>query len=128
MVALAAITAGVPSSSRSTPTAMMASALLRGIMASPSPAVGYRLIERIEVPSGAAQCPNSGSGAACTHAAASWNPVDVRWLAVSMAVSDPSIVAPGKPITFAPTASEDVSKIGYRLELRDARNGQRLAV
>jgi hypothetical protein len=263
MVALAAVTGGLPSSSRSTPTAMMASALLRGIMPSPTPAVGYKLVERIEVPSGAAQCPNSGAGAACTHAAAlpqagssavptgltacpadgdkpvlapgacgtgaapvitaggapvrlqpttptvtlsadssllasgattllaakstpsvtgtpwaieifdvtsrslvgacmqaatctvaytgkagrhsfvayvmtpgekmpsggaaaSSNPVDVRWLAVSMAVSDPSIVAPGKPITFAATASEDVGQIGYRIELRDASTGQRM--
>ncbi len=70
MVALAAVTGGVPTSSRSAPTAMMASALLRGIVPSPAPAVGYKLIERIEVPSGAAPCPNSGAGAACTHAAA----------------------------------------------------------
>ncbi len=138
MVALAAVTGGVPTSSRSAPNAMMASALLRGIIPSPTPAVGYRLIERIEVPSGAAPCPNSGPGAACTHAMtpgqkmlsggaeASSNPADIRWLAVSIAVSDPSIVAPGKPITFTATASEDVGKIGYRIELRDAGTRQRL--
>ncbi len=129
MVALAAVTGGVPSSSRSTPTAMMASALLRGIMPSPTPAVGYKLIERIEVPSGALQCPNSGAGAACTNAAAvpqAGSSAVPTGLAVSMAVTDPSIVAPGKPITFAATASEDVGKIGYRIELRDAGTGQLL--
>jgi len=263
MIALAASTGVVPSSSRTTPTAMVASALLRGIIPSPAPAAGNKLIERIEVPSGAAQCPNSGDGAACTHvaalpqagssavptgrtacaadgdkqvlapgacssesapvitaggaavrlqpmtpsvtlsadgsmlasgattlliaksipsvtgtpwaieifdvtnrslvgactqeatctvaytgkagrhsfvayvmtpgqkmptggAAASSNRVDVRWLTVSMAVNEPSIVAPGRPITFAATASEDVGKIGYRIELRDPATGQRL--
>ena len=263
MIALAASAGAVPSSSRTTPTAVMASALLRGFIPSPAPAAGYKLIERIEVPRGATQCPNSGDGAACTHAAAvpqagssavptgltacaadgdkqvlapgacgadeapvmtaggasvrvqataptvtlsadssvlasgattllvaksapsvtgtpwaieifdvtnrtlvgactqaatctvaytgkagrhsfvayvmtpgqkmptgaaaaSSNRVDVRWLAVSVAVNEPSIVGPGKPITFAATASEEVGKIGYRIELRDAGTGQRL--
>src|SRR5438445_11210134 len=63
MIALAASAGAVPSSSRPTPTAVMASALLRGFMPSPAPAAGYKLIEHIEVPTGAAQCPNSGDGA-----------------------------------------------------------------
>jgi len=263
MVALAAITGAVPLSLRHTPAAVMASALLRGITPSPAPVAESKLIERIEVPSGAAPCPNSGAGAACTHAAAApqagisavptglaacpadgdkpvlapgacsteaapaitaggapvrllptiptvtlsadnsvlasgattllvakstpsvtgtpWaieifdvtnrslvgacaqaaictvaytgkagrhsfaayvmtpgeklpsgraaassNRVDVSWLGVSIAVSDPSIVAPGKPITFAASASENVAKIGYRIELRDATSGQRV--
>ena len=263
MVAFAATTGGAASPSRTTPTAVMASALLRGIMPSPAPTAANKLIERIEVPSGAAQCPNSGAGAACTHAVAepqagssavptgltacpadgdkpvlapaacstdstpattagaapvllvpttptgslradssvlasgsttvlvarsapsvtgspwaieifdmtnrsligactqaatctvaftgnagrhsfvayvmtpgqklpsggavaSSNRVDVRWLAVTMAVSDPSIVPPGKPITFTASASEDVARIGYRIELRDTASGERL--
>jgi len=52
--------------------------------------------------------------------------VDVRWLGVSIAASQPSIVAPGKPITFTASATENVAKIGYRIELRDATSGQRL--
>jgi len=262
MVALAAAAGAVPSLSRTTPTAVMGSALLRGIMPSPAPAAGNQLIERIEVPSGAAPCPNSGAGAACAQAAdapqagisavptglascpadgdkpalapgacstepapaitaggaaarlqpiapgvtlsadgsllasgattllvakstasvtgtpwaieifdvtnrtlvgactqeavctvaytgkagrhsfvayvmtpgqqppsggAAWsNRVDVRWLGVSIAVSDPSLVAPGKPITFTASASENVANLGYRIELRDATSGQRL--
>src|SRR2546428_3867485 len=52
--------------------------------------------------------------------------VDVRWLGVSIAASHPSIVPPGKPITFTASATENVAKIGYRIELRDATSGQRL--
>lgn len=262
MVALAAITGALAPSARNTPTAVMASALLHSITPSPAPATANKLIERIEVPSGAVPCPNSGAGAACTHAAAApqagisavpaglaacpadsdkpvlapgacstdapditagsapvrllptirtvtlsadssvlasgattllvakstpgvtgtpWaieifdvtnsslvgacmqaevctvaytgkagrysfgafvmtpgqkmpsigaaassNRVDVRWLGVSIAVSDPAVVAPGKPITFTASASENVAKIGYRIELRDATTGQRL--
>ncbi len=263
MVALAAITGAVPMSSRNTPTAVMASALLGVIAPSPAPVAQSKLIERIEVPSGAAPCPNSGAGAACTHAAAApqagisavpagldacpadgdkpllapgacsteaapaitaggapvrlqpvlptvtlsadssvlasgtttllvakatpsvtgtpWaieifdvtnrnlvgactqaavctvaytgkagrhsfaayvmtpgqklpsggassssSLVDVRWLGVSIAASHPSIVPPGKPITFTASATENVAKIGYRIELRDATSGQRL--
>jgi len=265
MVALAAITGVVVApSSRNSPTAVMASALLSGLTPGAAPAAENKLIERLEVPSGAAQCPNSGAGAACTHATAApqagssavptglspcptdadkpvlapgacsaeasspaitaggspirlqpivpavtlsadsstlasgattllvarstssvtgtpWaieifdvadrslvgactqsaictvaytgtagqhsfaayvmtpgqklpsggvatssKPVDVRWLGVRIAVSNPSIVAPGKPITFTASASDNVAKIGYRIELRDAANGQRL--
>ena len=262
MVALSATTGG-SQPSRTTPNAVMASALLRGIMPGPGPTAANKLIERIELPTGAAQCPNSGAGAACTHAdaapqagssavptgltacpadedkpalapgactaepapamtagatpvllvpttptvslradgsvlasgattlltarstpsvtgspwaieifdatnrsligacmqqatcavaytgtagrhsfvayvmtpgqklpsggaVASSNRVDVRWLGVTMAVSDPSIVPPGKPITFTASASEDVARIGYRIELRDTASGERL--
>ena len=58
--------------------------------------------------------------------AASSNRVDARWLGVDIAANAPSIVAPGKPITFTASASEDVSGIGYLIELRDAKSGQRL--
>ena len=263
MVALAAITGAIAPPSRHTPTALMASALLQGLMPSPAAAAENKLIERIEVPSGAAPCPNSGAGAACTQAAAApqagnsavptglaacpadgdkpvlapgacsaepapaitaggapvrleptiptvtlsadssvlasgattlltakstpsvtgtpWaieifdvtnrslvgactqaaicsvaytgkagrhafaayvmtpgqrmpsgdaaassSRVEVRWLSVSIVISDPSIVAPGKPITFTASASDDVAKIGYRIELRDVKSGQRL--
>ena len=60
------------------------------------------------------------------HAAASSNAVETRWLGVQVAVSNPSIVVPGKAITFTASASEDVGKIGYRIELRDATTNQRL--
>lgn len=59
-------------------------------------------------------------------AAASSNVFDARWLGVGVAAGTPSIVAPGSPITFTATASEDVGKIGYRIELHDAASGQRL--
>src|SRR5207249_9587371 len=52
--------------------------------------------------------------------------VDVRWLGVSIEVSDPAIAPPGKPITFTASATENVAKIGYRIEMRDATSGQRL--
>src|SRR5438046_1121877 len=59
-------------------------------------------------------------------ASSSSSVVDVRWLGVSIAASHPSIVPPGKPITFTASATENVAKIGYRIELRDATSGQRL--
>lgn len=59
-------------------------------------------------------------------AAATSNQIDARWLGVDIAVGGPSIAAPGKPITFTATATEDVGTIGYRIELRDAVSGQRL--
>src|SRR5437773_12572236 len=45
---------------------------------------------------------------------------------MTIAASHPSLVAPGKPITFTASSSENVAKIGYRIELRDATSGQRL--
>ena len=71
MVALAAITGVVVApSAPNSPTAVMASALLGGITPSTAPVAENKLIERIEVPTGAAPCPNSGAGAACTHTTA----------------------------------------------------------
>lgn len=58
--------------------------------------------------------------------AAASNRVEARWLGVDIAADQPSIVAPGKPITFTASASENVSPIGYLIEIRDAKNGQRL--
>jgi hypothetical protein len=60
------------------------------------------------------------------RAAAASNRVEARWLGVDIAVSDPSIVAPGKPITFTASASENVGAIGYLIELRDAKTGRQL--
>jgi len=54
------------------------------------------------------------------------NKVDVRFLGVSLQVNNPSIVAPGKAVTFVATATEDVGKTGFVIELNDARTGQRL--
>ena len=53
-------------------------------------------------------------------------PLVVRWLGAWVAVDGPAIVAPGKSITFTATASEDVGKIGYRIELHDATSGRQL--
>jgi Domain of unknown function (DUF1906) len=54
------------------------------------------------------------------------NQLGVRWLGVRLVVNDPSVAAPGKPITFTASASEEVSRIGYRIELHDATSNQRL--
>src|SRR4029077_18985873 len=102
MVALAAITGAAPASPRTTPTAVMASALLRGITPSPLPTAANKLIERIEVPSGAAPCPNSGAGAACTHAAAAPQ-AGVSAVPTGLdscpAAADKPVLAPGACIT-----------------------------
>lgn len=52
--------------------------------------------------------------------------VTVQWLGVTLAASDPSVVGPGKPVTFTATASTEVKKIGYQIELVDTTAGQRL--
>jgi hypothetical protein len=54
------------------------------------------------------------------------NTVAVRWVGVGLVVNDPMVVAPGRPITFTAFASEDVSSLGYRVELRDATSGRLL--
>ena len=54
------------------------------------------------------------------------NQVGVRWLGVGLVVNDPSVAGPGKPITFTAYASEEVSRIGYRIELHDATSNARL--
>jgi glycoside hydrolase-like protein len=53
------------------------------------------------------------------------NKVDVRWIGVGLVAVQP-IVGPGQPITFAAFASENVEKIGYRVELWDAASQQEL--
>lgn len=50
----------------------------------------------------------------------------VRWLSISIQATSASVVGPGKPVTFTAVASEDVGKIGYRIELVDATTGQGL--
>jgi hypothetical protein len=52
--------------------------------------------------------------------------VDVRFLGVSLQVVQPSIVAPGKAVTFVANATEDVGKTGFVIEISDASTGQRL--
>jgi hypothetical protein len=54
------------------------------------------------------------------------NKVDVRFLGVTLAVIEPSIVAPGKAVTFVATATEDVAPTGFVIELHDAATGTRL--
>ena len=48
------------------------------------------------------------------------NVVDIRWIGIGLLASNPSVVPPGKAITFTAYASEEVSKLGYQVELRDA--------
>ncbi|HUZ87540.1 MAG TPA: glycoside hydrolase domain-containing protein [Candidatus Baltobacterales bacterium] len=54
------------------------------------------------------------------------NPLVVRWLNITIEATGASVVGPGKPVTFTAVASEDVGKIGYRIELVDATTGQGL--
>ena len=54
------------------------------------------------------------------------NTLDVRWLGVTLAASNPSVVGPGSAVTFTATASDEVSEIGYEIELVDATTGQLL--
>ena len=54
------------------------------------------------------------------------NKVDVRFLGVSLRVNDPSVVGPGKAVTFTADATEDVGKTGFVIELHDAITGERL--
>jgi hypothetical protein len=48
------------------------------------------------------------------------NAVDVRWLGIGLLAGNPRVVPPGKPVTFTAYASEEVSQIGYQIELRDS--------
>jgi hypothetical protein len=52
--------------------------------------------------------------------------VDVQWLSVTLAASDPSVVGPGRAVTFTATASTEVGKIGYQIELSDTTAGHLL--
>ena len=60
------------------------------------------------------------------HIHATSNVVEVRWLGIGLVAGEPTVVAPGKPVTFTAYASEEVSSIGYRIEMRDATSGQQL--
>ncbi len=55
------------------------------------------------------------------------NKVDVRFLGVSLQVNAPAVVAPGSPVTFVATATQDVSATGFVIELHDATTGERLS-
>jgi Domain of unknown function (DUF1906) len=52
--------------------------------------------------------------------------LNVQWLGVTLAASNPSVVGPGKAVTFTATASTEVSQIGYEIELYDITTGHRL--
>ncbi|MHB8611968.1 MAG: glycoside hydrolase domain-containing protein [Candidatus Dormibacteraceae bacterium] len=52
--------------------------------------------------------------------------LNVQWLGVRLAASNPSVVGPGNAVTFTATASDEVRKIGYQTELFDTTTGQRL--
>jgi hypothetical protein len=47
------------------------------------------------------------------------NQAQVRWLGVGL-LANPTVVAPGNPVTFTAYASEEVSALGYQIELRDS--------
>ena len=53
-------------------------------------------------------------------------PLGVQWLGVTLVASNPSVVGPGSGVTFTVTASAEVSKIGYQINLVDAATSQRL--
>jgi hypothetical protein len=55
------------------------------------------------------------------------NKLNVRFLGVSLAVQTPSIVAPGKGVTFVANATEDVRPTGFVIEMHDAVSGARLS-
>jgi hypothetical protein len=54
------------------------------------------------------------------------NQVVVRFLGVSLAATQPTVVSPGGAVTFIATATEEVSKVGYRIEMHDAASGATL--
>ena len=54
------------------------------------------------------------------------NPVQVSWLAVSLAASAPSVVGPGKPVTLTASSSVDVGALGLVLVFWDKTAGTRL--
>ncbi len=54
------------------------------------------------------------------------NRVDVHFLGVSLAATEPTVVAPGSAVTFTATATEEVSNVGYRIEMHDAASGATL--
>ena len=54
------------------------------------------------------------------------NRVDVKFLGVTLTVNNPSIVAPGKAVTFVASATQDVAATGFVIELHDAATGGRL--
>jgi hypothetical protein len=45
---------------------------------------------------------------------------------VGLAVTGPAVVAPGQGVTFTAYASEEMGRLGYRIELHDSSSGQRL--
>src|SRR4029077_3341402 len=56
-------------------------------------------------------------------AATASNPVQVSWLAVSLAASAPSVVGPGKPVLLTASSSVDVGALGSVLMLWDKTTG-----
>lgn len=53
-------------------------------------------------------------------------PLKVDWLGVTLQTSAPSIVGPGKAVTFTATASGEVSNLGYVIGLTDSTTGELL--
>jgi len=52
--------------------------------------------------------------------------LNVQGLAVTLAVSNPSVVGPGAAVTFTATASAEVSRIGYQINFVDGTTDQLL--
>jgi hypothetical protein len=58
--------------------------------------------------------------------AAASRPVSVTWLGVTLDAGSPSVIAPGRAITFTAKATADVATLGYLLQLFDTTSGARL--
>jgi len=52
--------------------------------------------------------------------------LNVKWLEVMLAASDPSVVGPGREVIFTATASVEVGEIGYQIQLFDTTAGEML--
>jgi len=54
------------------------------------------------------------------------NTLNVSWLGITVAASSPSLVAPGKGVVFTATASVEVGRIGFQIQLFDTTAGEML--
>jgi len=54
------------------------------------------------------------------------NTLDVKWLGITLAASNPTVVGPGKGVIFTATASVEVGEIGLQIQLFDSTVGDML--
>lgn len=50
--------------------------------------------------------------------------LNVQWLSVTLTASNPSVVGPGRAVTFTATASAEVGRLGYEIQLSDTTAGR----